>query len=513
MKYLTGFDRRQATLFPTCIDDLIPEDAEVRIIDLFVDALPLRELGFFEKEPTEEGRPMYHPADLFKLYVYGYLNRIRTSRLLERECQRNIELLWLLKGLQPCFRTIAGFRSENPKLFRNAFTHFVRQLNRKGLTGKTLVALDSSKFRAVNSKKNNYNQKKIDRQLEYIDTRIQSYIDELNAGDLDEARQEAIGEKLKKQKAQRRKYKRIEKQLAETGQDQVSTTDPDARSMILHGSVIEVAYNVQTVADSANKLVLEYEVTNQNDRKALLPMSQKTKSICATEAIAVLADKGYHNGEQLAACAQEDIYTIVAYPEVPRSHPVPTPEFYGDRFRYNPKKDQYKCPQGHILKTTGQWYNKKYEKSVTRVKHYKTMACGSCEVRSLCTHNPNGRVIERTEHAGAVERNNRRVRENTSVYSLRQQIIEHIFGTIKRQWGYDHILLKGLRKNEGEFGLIYLVYNFRRVINILGLPKLKKWLRKLLFSIFTDRAFSDARQYQKYSGWQLVPLIIREGWC
>ena len=513
MKYLTGFDRRQATLFPTCIDDLIPEDAEVRIIDLFVDALPLRELGFFEKEPTEEGRPMYHPADLFKLYVYGYLNRIRTSRLLERECQRNIELLWLLKGLQPCFRTIAGFRSENPKLFRNAFTHFVRQLNRKGLTGKTLVALDSSKFRAVNSKKNNYNQKKIDRQLEYIDTRIQSYIDELNAGDLDEARQEAIGEKLKKQKAQRRKYKRIEKQLAETGQDQVSTTDPDARSMILHGSVIEVAYNVQTVADSANKLVLEYEVTNQNDRKALLPMSQKTKSICATEAIAVLADKGYHNGEQLAACAQEDIYTIVAYPEVPRSHPVPTPEFYGDRFRYNPKKDQYKCPQGHILKTTGQWYNKKYEKSVTQVKHYKTMACGSCEVRSLCTHNPNGRVIERTEHAGAVERNNRRVRENTSVYSLRQQIIEHIFGTIKRQWGYDHILLKGLRKNEGEFGLIYLVYNFRRVINILGLPKLKKWLRKLLFSIFTDRALHNAGQYQKYSVWQLVPVVVREGWC
>ena len=159
MKYLTGFDRRQATLFPTCIDDLIPEDAEVRVIDLFVDALPLKDLGF-GKAPVEEGRPMYHPADLFKLYVYGYLNRIRTSRLLARECQRNIELLWLLKGLQPCFRTIAGFRSENPQLFRNAFTHFVRQLNRKGLTGKTLVALDSSKFRAVNSKKNNFNQKK-----------------------------------------------------------------------------------------------------------------------------------------------------------------------------------------------------------------------------------------------------------------------------------------------------------------------------------------------------------------
>jgi len=440
------------------------------------------------------------------LYVYGYLNRIRTSRLLARECQRNIELLWLLKGLQPCFRTIAGFRSENPQLFRNAFTHFVRQLNRKGLTGKTLVALDSSKFRAVNSKKNNFNQKKIDRQLEYIDTKIQSYIEELNAGDLDEAQQEAVGEKLKKQKAQRRKYKRIEKQLAATGQDQVSTTDPDARSMILHGSVIEVAYNVQTVADSANKLVLEYEVTNQNDRKALLPMAQKTKSICDTEAVAVLADKGYHNGEQLAACQREDIYTYVAYQEVPRSNPVPTPEFYGERFRYNPKKDQYVCPQGHILKTTGQWYNKKYEKSVTRVKHYKTTACNNCEVRHLCTRNPNGRVIERSVHAEAVERNNRRVRENSSVYTLRQQIIEHIFGTIKRQWGYDHILLKGLRKNEGEFGLIYLIYNFRRVINILGLPKLKKWLRKLLFSIFTDRALRNCWQQLNYPGCRFGPI-------
>ena len=509
MKYLTGFDRRQATLFPTCIDDLIPEDAEVRVIDLFVDALPLKDLGFLEKAPVEEGRPMYHPADLFKLYVYGYLNRIRTSRLLARECQRNIELLWLLKGLQPCFRTIAGFRSENPQLFRNAFTHFVRQLNRKGLTGKTLVALDSSKFRAVNSKKNNFNQKKIDRQLEYIDTKIQSYIEELNAGDLDEAQQEAVGEKLKKQKAQRRKYKRIEKQLAATGQDQVSTTDPDARSMILHGSVIEVAYNVQTVADSANKLVLEYEVTNQNDRKALLPMAQKTKSICDTEAVAVLADKGYHNGEQLAACQREDIYTYVAYQEVPRSNPVPTPEFYGERFRYNPKKDQYVCPQGHILKTTGQWYNKKYEKSVTRVKHYKTTACNNCEVRHLCTRNPNGRVIERSVHAEAVERNNRRVRENSSVYTLRQQIIEHIFGTIKRQWGYDHILLKGLRKNEGEFGLIYLIYNFRRVINILGLPKLKKWLRKLLFSIFTDRAFHKCWQQLNYPGCRFGPILAQ----
>ena len=223
--------------------------------------------------------------------------------------------------------------------------------------GKTLVALDSSKFRAVNSKKNNFNQKKIDRQLEYIDTKIQSYIEELNAGDLDEAQQEAVGEKLKKQKLSAESIS-ASKAACRHRPDQVSTTDPDARSMILHGSVIEVAYNVQTVADSANKLVLWVRSHQPERPQSPAADGAENQRICDTDAVAVLADKGYHNGEQLTGCEQEDIYTIVAYQEVPRSHPVPTPEYYGERFRYNPKKDQYKCPQGHILKTTGHWYNK-----------------------------------------------------------------------------------------------------------------------------------------------------------
>ena len=196
MKYVEGFNRSQTVLFPQCIDEIIPSNAEVRIIDAFVDNLPLKELGFMDHTPVEDGRPMYHPKDLLKLYIYGYLNRIRTSRLLERECERNVELMWLLKGLRPCFRTIAGFRSDHPDVFRNTFRHFVSGLNKSGFLGRKTVAIDGTKFRAVNSKKNNFNQKKIDRQQAYIDEKITQYIHELDKGDLKEDQQEEIQKKI-----------------------------------------------------------------------------------------------------------------------------------------------------------------------------------------------------------------------------------------------------------------------------------------------------------------------------
>lgn len=483
MKYIEGFNRNQAVLFPQCIDEVIPADAEVRIIDAFVDSLPLEELGFMHHTPVEDGRPMYHPRDLLKLYVYGYLNRIRTSRLLERECIRNIEVIWLIKGLRPCFRTIAGFRSEHPEVFRNTFRHFVAGLHKGSFLGKKRVAIDSSKFRAVNSKKNNFNKKKIERQLAYIDDKITQYVNELDQGDLSEEQQEKAAQKLAHHRRHKRKYKRLEKQLRESGQDQISTTDPESRSMILHGSVIEVAFNVQTVVDDKHHLVVEYQPTNVNDRKALLPMSIKAKEACGVESIAVLADKGYHNGEQIASCARENITTYVAVPKAPRNSPIPTPEYYGDKFRYNKQRDTYTCPEGHVLKSNGSVYNRKYDQSITRVKHYKTSKCKSCPALLLCTSTPTGRVIERSEHTEALERNTRRVRKHTEIYSARQQIIEHVFGTIKRQWGYDHILLKGLRKNDGEFGLIFLIYNLRRIINILGVDGVKKWKNALKFLI------------------------------
>jgi len=484
MKYIEGFNRNQAVLFPQCIDELILADAEVRIIDAFVDSLPLEELGFMHHTPVEDGRPMYHPRDLLKLYVYGYLNRIRTSRLLERECVRNIEVIWLIKGLRPCFRTIAGFRSEHPEVFRNTFRYVVAGLQKGSFLGKKLVAIDSSKFRAVNSKKNNFNKKKIQRQLSYIDERITEYVQALDKGDMNEEEQENAEKKLTHYRKHKRKYKRLERQLRESGQDQISTTDPDSRSMILHGSVIEVAFNVQTVVDNKHNLVVEYLPTNMNDRKALVPMSRRAKEACGVESIAVLADKGYHNGEQIAVCAKENVTTYVAVPNAPRNSPIPTPEYYGEKFRYNKQRDTYTCPEGHVLKSNGSTYNRKYDQTITRIRHYKTTKCKTCPVRNFCTSASNGRIIERSEHTEALERNSRRIKKHPDLYSARQQIIEHVFGTIKRQWGYDHILLKGLQKNDGEFGLIFLIYNLRRIFNILGVDGIKKWRKSLLFQFF-----------------------------
>ena len=481
MKYIEGFNRNQAILFPQCIEEIIPPDAEVRIIEAFVESLPLKELGFHDHLPVEEGRPMYHPKDLLKLYIYGYLNRVRSSRHLEKECERNVELIWLLKGLRPCFRTIAGFRSEHPEVFRNTFRYFVSALNKKGFLGRKVVAIDGSKFRAVNSKKNNFNQKKINRQLAYIDEKIGHYIQELDEGDLNEAEASKVEQKLSNHRKQKRKFKRLEKQLQESGMEQISTTDPDARSMVIHGQVVEVCFNVQTVVDDKHNLVVEYLPTNRNDKKVLLAMAVRAKKALGVKSITALADKGYHNGEQLHACAEENVITYVAVPDAPRNSPIPTPEYYGEKFRYNKKKDTFTCPQGHTLKSNGQWYNRKYDEYITRIKHYRTPKCKSCPALAECTSNTKGRIMERSEYAEAAERNTQRVRKHKEIYSARQQIIEHVFGTIKRQWGYDYILLKGLRKNDGEFGLIYLVYNLRRIINILGVEGVKKWVRRLIF--------------------------------
>lgn len=431
-----------------------------------------------------DGRPGYHPKDRLRLYLYGYLNRIRTSRLLERECKRNIELIWLMKGLSPCFRTIAGFRSENPLGLKNLFRHFVKMMQGWGLLEGENKAIDGSKFRAVNSKKYNFNEAKIMRQEKYIDEKINEYLQALEQADAsDDKLNSILTEKLTKQLLRKDKYAQIKQKLVESGVDQISTTDPDARSMILHGSVIEVAYNVQTVVDSAHKLIVHYEPTNTNDRKALFAAALTTKEILNKDSIIVLADKGYHNAEQLNHCKQENIITYVSAQEIPRNNPVSTELYYGEKFVYHANEDVYVCPKGEQLKTNGREYAKKYKNNITKVKHYKTKACRACLVKSLCTNIPLGRLIERSEYAPAVEENNKRIINEKERYLQRQCIIEHVFDTIKRQWGFEHILLKGLKKNSGEFGLIYFTYNFRRVMNIFGFQELKKRLERLISTI------------------------------
>lgn len=484
MSHLTGTDREQLSMFPFSMDEMVSPDNPVRIIDLFVNQFDLERLGFKYSVTAEEGRPPYHPSDLMKLYVYGYLNRIRSSRKLEKECTRNIELIWLMKGLHPSFRTIAGFRSQHPVQIKNFFREFVALLQGWDLVEGKLIAIDGSKFRAVNARKNNFSEKKLAEQLAYIDLKIESYISELDNHDKDEHGDRKIDatkvkERIEKQQQRKKKYQALQQELKNSGQEQISTTDHDARSMPINHGRIDVSYNAQTVVDSKHCLIVHFENTNVNDRKALSSLAIETKRQLQKESIEVLADKGYHNGEELDLCAKNNIITYVAVPDSPRSCEVPTPAYYGDKFIYDAKKDVYICPQKKILKGSGRWYTKgngsKYE---NQVKHYKTSACKSCPVKAECTRNKNGRLIERSQYAEAVDANTKRIRLEKEKYLLRQEIVEHPFGTIKRQWGFDYILLKGLKKNESDFGIIFTVYNLRRLITIIGIDELKKRLQK-----------------------------------
>lgn len=482
MSHLTGTDRAQLNMFPLSMDEMVAQDNPVRVIDLFVSRFDFIKLGFSNAVVADEGRPAYAPADLMKLYLYGYLNRIRSSRKLEKECERNIELIWLIKGLRPRYHTIADFRSKHPAEIKNFFRQFVSLLQGWDLVDGKLIAIDGSKFRAVNAKKNNFNEKKIERHLNYIDEKINQYLGDLDAHDKAEHGDrkldvEKIKSQIEKHRERRKKYESLREELKQSGEEQISSTDKDARSMPINHNRIEVSYNAQTATDAKHSLIVHYENTNVNDRKALVHVAIETKNILQKESIEVLADKGYHNGEQIHTCTENNIVTYVPSPDIPRSNEIPTPAYHGDKFLYDAQRDVYTCPQNQSLTSNGKWYTKdngsKYKNSV---KHYKTSACKTCPAKALCTRNKNGRLIERSQYAQAVEANAQRVTLEKEKYLLRQQIVEHPFGTIKRQWGFDHVLMKGKQKNEAEFGLIFSVYNLRRILSILGIAELKKRL-------------------------------------
>jgi transposase len=490
MSHITGYDRNQASIFPHTPEEMVSQESMVRVVDAFVDSLDLKELEFQKVVCKEEGRPPYEPGDLLKLYLYGYLYRTRSSRKLEHLCTVNVEVMWLLKGLQPSYKTIADFRKVHPKAIKAMFRKYVMMLKEWELVDGELVAIDGSKFRAVNSKKNNYNQKKIDRHLEYIDNRIDEFMQQLEQADKEECGDrkpdiKALKKKIETQKERRIEYEQLQKKLEESGEDQISTTDEDARALLIRKNIVEVSYNEQCSTDAKHNLIVNYKSTNENDRKALHETALETKNILGKETMEVLADKGYHNGEQLDACAKDQIVTFVPPPDIPRTNAIPTSAYHGDKFVYNESEDTYTCPAGNKLKTNGQWYQKgEASKNIIKVKHYKTPLCETCSVRNFCTSNKNGRLLERSQYAQAVEANNKRVRTQKEKYLLRQQIVEHPFGTIKRQWGFDHTLLKGLEKTDGEFGLVFLAYNLRRTMTIFGIKALIERLKSRSFELF-----------------------------
>jgi transposase len=483
MLHKKGSDRNQLLLLPPALDDFIEEDNPVRVIEAFVDTLDFEKLRFAKVRCKETGCRPYHPRDLLKLYMYGYTNRIRTSRKLERECTRNVELMWLLHDLRPCARTIAYFRSDNKKALKGVFRQFIMMTKSWGLLEGKLLATDGSKLRAVNSKKNNYNPKKIALHLGRIDQQVEDYLKELDRNDKEEngKRKEDVQKTLHELKERRKKYEDLERQLVTSGEDQVSTTDPQSRQLMIRGQITEVAYNVQTTVDSKHNLVVDVKAVNTNDKKMAAVMGRRAKVIIGHGNFDHLMDKGYHDGEKIDECARHGIRTLISPPTASRSGEIPTPEFYNDKFKYDPLTDNYTCPAGQVLTTNGNLYNVKSWNGYSQIKQYKTRACRTCACHSKCTSSPKerGRILQRSIYQDAMEANNQRVTVEKEKYRRRQEMVEHPFGVVKRQWGYDHVLLKGIDKVEAESNLIFLCYNLKRIINILGINLLIKRLREI----------------------------------
>jgi transposase len=492
MKFIQGSNRDQIQMM--CLNDYISTDNAVRFIEAFVQKIELDKIGIIQHPTPKQqhakynlgGAPQYHPSLFLKLYLYGYLNKIRSSRKLELECTRNLELRWLMQEIVPNYHSIADFRKNNPTALKALFKLFVQFMCDANLIGKTTIALDGSKFRAVNSKKNNYNQKKIDKHQQFIEDKTNAYLQQLdeldkqeNKTDVDSLQREKINEGLQKLAERKLKYDTLQAQLDASDEKQISTTDADSRALIINKNIVEVAYNNQCVVDDKHNLIIHTQATRANDAQALSHHTQAAMQNIEATTIAVLADKGYHNGKQLHQCHAVGIETIVAQKEQPSVKHLDD-IFLISNFIYNQSNNTYTCPAWQTLSTKGSWHNKKRETGETsyRFQKYTTTACTTCSLKNKCTKRKN-RELERSEYQDAVDKNNNTQNQNMEKYKRRQAIVEHPFGTIKRQWGYTYTLLKSLHKVNGEMNLIMLCYNIKRTINILGqatlLNNLKNW--------------------------------------
>jgi transposase len=479
MKFIKGKDRNQAELF--CLEQHIEPDNEVRLIELFVGSLSLSEYGF-KTDYIENGRPAYHPGDLLKLFIYGYLNRTRSSRALEKECKRNLEVIWLMRGLVPDHNTIANFRKNNPKAIQKVFRATVQLAKHFELIGGKLIAGDSTKMRAQNSKKNNFNEKKIERHIAYIDAKLEEYSGVLASEDGDSEsnrdKKKEAQDKIQKHLNQRKKYEQMQEELSQSDQVQISTSDPDSRQLITRNHITEVAYNIQSTVDAKHNIPIDFKVTNKNDSKAMGAMVRRAKTILGTSDFTALYDKGYHTGTEFDYAHKQGVEVMVAFPEV-ASH-APDIDFDVEHFDYSKENDEYTCPAGEKLTTNGRWYNKRNRNTVNRVKHYKTKACLTCELFERCTKNKDGRLIERSEHMDLIDANKKRITENLELYRKRQAIVEHPYGVIKRQWDFYYIMTKKtIRHATADVGIIFTAYNLRRIFNIVDKNVLKAHLKGL----------------------------------
>ncbi len=467
MGYIEGEDRKQTVLFPEVLDDYISEENPVRFIDVFIGGVDLSEMGFGRAIAKETGRPPYDPGDLLRLYVYGYLNRTRSSRQLEKEAGRNVELMWLMRKLRPDFKTIADFRKDNPQALKKVCREFTLWCKRLELFGGELVAIDGSKFGAVNSPKRNFTEKKLRRMIREIEDKIDQYLKDLDRQDKQEAGQQSLSreqlkEKIQRYNERRAQYEQLKSELEQSGQSQISLTDPESRLMrVGHG--VEVSYNVQIVVDQKNKLLVEHEVTDEVvDLGQLSTMAKKAKETLGVETLEVVADRGYYNGEEVKACEQSGITAYV--PKSNSSSNLKRGLFTKEDFIYEPDKDCYRCPAGKELS-----YRYQTWEQGRPMRSYEISGCKGCVLRSKCSINKKGiRSIKRWADEAILEAMARRIADHPEKIELRKCLAEHPFGTIKRAMNQGYFLMRGLTKVGTEVSLTILAYNLRRVINILG---------------------------------------------
>jgi len=470
-RFVEGECRDQSVLFPERLDDWIAEDNPVRAVDAFVDELNFRALGFEGAEPAETGRPAYHPGTLLKIYIYGYLNRVQSSRRLEREAQRNVELMWLTGRLAPDFKTIADFRRDNGPAIRRVCSQFVELCRRIGLFEQALVVIDGSKFKAVNNRDKNFTAHKLKARQQQLDQSIARYLADLDRADRDpslvpEERVEHLKEKIATVRKQMKKLKGIGQELEKAPDQQVSLTDPDARSMATSGRGTGiVGYNVQTAIDTENHLIVAHDVVNQgHDRTQLTSMAEKAKEATGKEELQVLADRGYFSGEEILKCEQADITPLVPKPLTGSAKAEG--RFDKRDFVYNKRRDEYRCPAGEraIYRFTA------VEHGMT-LHRYWSSACPRCPMRSACTPS-DYRRISRWEHEEVLERMQARLDRMPQAGILRRRTVEHAFGTLKAWMGATHFLMKTLPKVRTEISLHVLVYNLKRMIQMFGVPRL-----------------------------------------
>jgi len=476
-RFVTGADREQSTLLPESLDDWVDESNPVRVIDAFVDALNIAELGFEGVEPAVTGRPSYHPSCLLKLYIYGYLNRVQSSRRLEREAGRNVEVMWLLGRLAPDHKTIADFRKDNGGAIKKVCARFVELCRRLGLLSNASVAIDGSKFKAVNNRDKNFTSAKVERRRKQLEESVSRYLSQLDTADLQDPsetltlRKVRIKEKLEKLQSEMAKLAAIERQMLAAPDQQISLTDPDSRSMATSGRGSGVVgYNVQVAVDTENHLIVTHEVTNVgSDRSQLASTAQAAKAALHVDRLEAVADRGYFNGEEILACEQTGI--TVTLPKPMTSRAKSEGRFGKQDFVYLADQDVYLCPAGEKLK-----YRYTTEEHGQTLHRYWADACRTCAIKDQCTTGKERRIT-RWDHEEVVEGVQERLDKNPDAMHTRRETVEHPFGTMKMRMGATHFLMKTLPKVGTEMALHVLAYNLTRVLNIFGVAPIMAAVR------------------------------------